>query len=57
MKDRAQLRFLCSMLPLMYVAVAFMVFQWRNPLANRMSIYRDFLAVVRFEKLDCYQPR
>jgi hypothetical protein len=44
--------FLC----MAYAGFAFMVFQWRNPLANKMSFYRDFVSVMRFEKLPGYQP-
>jgi hypothetical protein len=42
-------------LPLIYVGIAFTVFQWRNPIANGMSIYRDFGAVVTWQKLERYQ--
>lgn len=38
-----------------YLAIAFAVFQWRNPLANKMSFYRDFGSVMRFEKVPGYQ--
>lgn len=38
-----------------YAGIAFTVFQWRNPTANRLSFYRDFSAVIRFEKLAKYQ--
>lgn len=40
---------------MVYAGVAFTVFQWRNPLANKMSFYRDFGSVMRFEKLPGYQ--
>lgn len=40
---------------MIYAGVAFTVFQWRNPTANRLSFYRDFSAVMRFEKLAKYQ--
>jgi hypothetical protein len=40
-----------------YLGIAWAAFQWRNPLANRMSFYRDFGAVVRFEKMPEYQSK
>ncbi len=40
-----------------YAGAAFMVFQYRNPLANQMSFYRDFGSVMTLEKLDKYQHR
>ena len=42
---------------LVYAGVAFLVFQWRNPLCNQMAFYRDHVAVITFQKLDCYQGR
>ena len=48
---------LAFVLASLYVAVAWGCFQWRNPLANRMSFFRDFGAVVRFEKLPEYAAR
>lgn len=39
----------------LYPGIAWMTFQWRNPLANRMAFWRDFGAVMRFEKLAVYQ--
>ena len=41
----------------LYPGIAWMTFQWRNPTANTMSFWRDFGAVMRFEKLDAYQPK
>lgn len=38
-----------------YVSLSFSVFQYRNPTANQMSFYRDFEAVIGFQKLDKYQ--
>lgn len=38
-----------------YCAVAFTVFQWRNPTANKLSFWRDFGAVMKYEKLAKYQ--
>lgn len=40
---------------IVYGGVAFTVFQWRNPTANKMSFWRDFGAVMRYEKLAKYQ--
>lgn len=39
----------------MYATFAFSVFQFRNPTANNMSFWRDFAAVMSFQKLDKYQ--
>lgn len=44
-----------ALLCMAYAGIAFTVFQWRNPLANKMSFYRDFGSVMRFEKLSGYQ--
>ena len=38
-----------------YIGVAWFVFEWRNPLCNELALYRDFGAVVRFEKVPEYQ--
>jgi hypothetical protein len=32
------------------------IFQWRNPLANEMSFFRDFKEVITFKKMEKYQP-
>jgi hypothetical protein len=39
----------------LYLLVAWAAFQWQNPTANQMSIYRDFASVIFWEKLDKYQ--
>lgn len=39
----------------LYMAAAWAVFQWRNPTANEMSVFRDFGAVVKWQKLERYQ--
>lgn len=44
-----------ALLCMAYAGIAFTVFQWRNPLANTMSFYRDFGSVMRFERLPGYQ--
>lgn len=44
-----------ALLCMAYAGIAFVVFQWRNPLANKMSFYRDFGSVMGFEKLPGYQ--
>ena len=41
---------------IIWMSVAWPVFQWRNPIANNMSFFRDFSAVVTLQKLDRYQP-
>jgi lipoprotein signal peptidase len=40
---------------LLYVGIAWMVFQWQNPKSNEMSLYRHFWSVVTLEKLEKYQ--
>lgn len=40
-----------------YLAISSATFQWRNPLANQMSFFRDFKSVVKFEKLEKYQAK
>lgn len=42
--------------PIGYLAVACAVFEWQNPKANRMFLFRDFHEVLTFQKLDTYQP-
>ena len=41
----------------LYMAVAWPVFQWRNPLSNEMSFFRNFIDVVKWEKLPEFQPQ
>ena len=38
-----------------YLMLANAVFSWRNPLANQMSVYRDFANVVTWQKVEKYQ--
>lgn len=38
-----------------YITVAAAAFEWRNPKANRMCVFRDFHGVVMFEKMEKYQ--
>jgi len=38
-----------------YSAVAFTVFQWRNPKANNMTYYTEFKNVWCFRKMSEYQ--
>ena len=40
---------------LLYIGIAWAVFQWRNPKSNEMSFYRHFWSVVTLEKLEKYQ--
>ena len=40
-----------------YLGIVSFIFSYRNPLANRASIFRDFNSVMTFEKLDKYQPK
>ena len=41
---------------LLYVIVAWFVFQWRNPLSNEMAFFREFVDVVTWQTLVEYQP-
>jgi len=43
------------MLFLIYMAIARLTFQYRNPLANEMSLYRNFSDVMTWKKLPEYQ--
>lgn len=40
---------------ILYCAVATTVFQYRNPKANDMCIFREFGDVIKFNKLEKYQ--
>ncbi len=40
-----------------YLGISWAAFQWRNPMANRMSFYRHFGSVVKFEKLPQLQEK
>lgn len=39
-----------------YIAVSWAAFQWRNPLSNEMSFYRNFIDVVTWQRVPGYQP-
>lgn len=47
---------LITLITVIYLSIAFAVFQWKNPLSNEMSFYRDFKSVITMQKLDKYQP-
>lgn len=38
-----------------YLAIAWMAFQWRNPKCNEMAFYRHLWSVVTWKKLPTYQ--
>ncbi len=40
---------------LLYSAIAFPVFQWRNPKANEMTFYSEFGNVITFQRMEKYQ--
>lgn len=42
---------------IVYLAFASAVWQWRNPLANRMTVFTEFRSVISLKKLPEYQPR
>lgn len=39
----------------LYMGIAWGVFQWRNPKANQMSYFRDFVSVVTWRRVPNYQ--
>ncbi len=40
---------------LWYYAIAVFAFQWRNPLANSVTTFKEFKAVITWKKLPDYQ--
>lgn len=40
---------------ILYLASAWLTFQYRNPKANKMTFYREFPAVVTWKALPAYQ--
>lgn len=38
-----------------YSVIAWPVFQWRNPKANNMTYYSEFLNVLKFKRMEKYQ--
>lgn len=42
---------------LLYVVMAWGVFEWRHPLCNDAAFFRHFGSVLRFERLEQYQER
>lgn len=40
---------------LVYFSVSAWVFQWRNPKANQIQVFRNLGAVLTFQKLDEFQ--
>jgi len=42
-------------LAIAFYLVAFMAFQWRNPKANSMSFFRDFVSIIAFQRIQEYQ--
>lgn len=40
---------------IIYLGFAAAIFEWRNPTANRMTLFRELPAVLTFQKLDRYQ--
>ncbi len=45
-----------SIVVIVYLMINWGIFQWRNPLANEMSFFRDFKEVITFKKMEKYQP-
>lgn len=40
---------------LFYFLVSSVVFLWRNPKANQMTVYSEFFNVIKFEKMEEFQ--
>lgn len=40
---------------MLYSAIAFPVFQWRNPKANDMTFYTEFGNAITFQRMEKYQ--
>lgn len=40
---------------MLYSALAFPVFQWRNPKAKEMTYYTEFGNVITFQRMEKYQ--
>lgn len=40
-----------------WIGIAWMVFEWRNPLCNEMAFYRHLPSVLLFKRLPQYQTR
>ncbi len=55
--DASPLSTFALMAGLLYLLIAWTIFQWRNPTANEMSFLRDFPSVVLFKKLPEYQVK
>lgn len=43
------------LLGVLYFGIASAAFQWNNPKANRLQVFREFSSVIRFEKMEKYQ--
>lgn len=41
----------------LYIGLASMVWGFRNPLANRYTVYTYFPEMITFQKLDKFQPK
>ena len=41
---------------IVYCTVATLIFEYKNPLSNKMAFFGDFLDVMSYEKLAKYQP-
>lgn len=56
MKDLIKLIFgILFILFTFYLAISCAVFEFRNPKANRMFLFRNFSEVLTWQKLDTYQ--
>ena len=38
-----------------YICISWFAFQWRNPIANEASFFRDFPEVLKWERMPKYQ--
>ena len=51
----ANILYVVAVLLVGYLVASWMVFQYRNPKANEMSFYRDFIEVITWQQMGKYQ--
>jgi len=44
-----------TLVAMIFFSVVITAFEYRNPLSNKMALFRNFKEVVTFQKMDCYQ--
>ena len=53
--DRYWIALAAAFAVILYVSLAWAVFEWRNPLCNDMAFYRHLTSVVTWKRLPQYQ--